>query len=340
MAGADRSASPDLSAQLRDGAWRFDFFAALRLLECARPDAPRVGKAARAREAPLRLGQEPQLTFAAASLASFAPAAAAGAPDRLSVLLLGLFGSGGPLPLHLTAHALDRRRQSGDDAFIDFCDLLQDRLIALFYRAWADARPQIQHDRPEQDRFRLYVGALAGFGLPALRDADALPDRFKLHHAGLIGCQSGHAERVQMLVQDLLGVPAVLEELVGGWLDIPERLRSRLGGAGAQLGVDAVVGIASYQRQHRCRLKLGPLDLPTYQALLPGGARLERLTALMRMLVGDAIEWDLGLALQPREVPPLRLDGSARLGWTSWLPAWLRYRMADDLVLTPQRASA
>ena len=220
MAGAHRSASPDLSTELRDEAWRFDFFAALRLLECARPDAPRLGKAARARQEPLRLGQEPQLTFAAASLASFLPAAAA-SPDRLSVLLFGLFGSGGPLPLHLTAHAIDRRRQSGDDTFIDFCDLLQHRLIALFYRAWADARPHVQHDRPEQDRFRLYVGALAGIGMPALRDADALPDRFKLHHAGLFGCQSSPAERVETLVQDLLGVPAVLEELVGGWLDIP-----------------------------------------------------------------------------------------------------------------------
>ena len=124
---------PDLSTELRDEAWRFDFFAALRLLECARPDAPRLGKAARARQEPLRLGQEPQLTFAAGSLASFVPAAAA--PPALSVLLFGLFGSGGPLPLHLTAYAIDRRRQSGDDTFINFCDLLQHRLIALFYRA-------------------------------------------------------------------------------------------------------------------------------------------------------------------------------------------------------------
>ena len=73
MAGTDRSASPDLSTELRDEARRFDFFAALRLLECARPDAPRLGKAARAREEPLRLGQEPQLPSPPRSLAGFAP---------------------------------------------------------------------------------------------------------------------------------------------------------------------------------------------------------------------------------------------------------------------------
>jgi type VI secretion system protein ImpH len=338
MAGAGRAAAPDLSAALAEGAPGFDFFAALRILESARATAPRLGKAARAGEEPLRLGQEPALAFPAASLASFTPAAGS-APAKLAVLLFGLFGSGGPLPLHLTAHALDRRRQAGDSTFTDFCDLLQHRLIALFYRAWADARPQVQHDRPERDRFQLYLGALAGLGLPGLRQRDALPDRFKLHHAGLLGCQSAHLERVQILVRDLLRVPVAVEEFVGGWLELPERLRSRLGAA--RLGVDAVAGTASFQRQHRFRVRLGPLDLATYAALLPGGERLSRLAALLRLLVGDALEWDLRLVLAAAEVPPLRLDGSARLGWAAWLPtARGRARDADDLVLTPARAPA
>ena len=102
---------------------------------------------------------------------------------------------------------------------------------------------------------------------------------------------------------------------------LPERLRTRLGQASARLGVDAVVGIASFQRQHRCRLRLGPVDLMAYVALLPGGERLERLSALMRLLLGDPIEWDLALILDADEVPPLRLDGTRRLGWTTWLRA-------------------
>jgi type VI secretion system protein ImpH len=298
-----------------------------------------VGKGARGREEMVRLGQEPRLAFPTASLAGYVPAAG-GLPPKLAVLLFGLFGASGPMPLHLTAHALDRRRQAGDETFIDFCDLLQHRLIALFYRAWADARPHVQHDRPDQDRFRLYVGALAGFGLPALLERDTLPDRFRYHHAGLISCQTAHAERVASLVQDLLGVPAEVEEFVGGWLDLPERLRTRLGRAGTRLGVDAVVGIASFQRQHRCRIHLGPLDLADYEALLPGGARLQRLTALLRLLLGDAIEWDLALILKASEVPSLRLHRYGRLGWTTWLATSTRARSAADLVLRPMQAAA
>jgi type VI secretion system protein ImpH len=316
-----------------------DFFAALRRVESEHALRPRLGKAARAQDEPLRLTQQPQLAFPTSSVAAFAPAANGG-PARLAVLLVGLFGSGGPLPLHLTSHALERRQQAGDDAFIDFCGLLQHRLIALFYRAWADARPQVQHDRPAQDRFRLYLGALAGLGLPALRDRDVLPDRFKLHHAGLLGHQSGHLERAEILLRDLLRAPVQLEELVGSWLDLPERLRTRLGVAGTRLAVDAVVGVASFQRQHLFRIRVGPLDLAAYLALLPGADRLGRLTALVRLLVGDALDWELVLVLAAAEVPALRLDGDARLGWTSWLPDAARSRDADDLVLRPALATA
>ncbi|HMR29708.1 MAG TPA: type VI secretion system baseplate subunit TssG [Geminicoccaceae bacterium] len=338
MAGTARATAPSLTPGSADPVAGSDFFAALRLVESAHATLPRLGKAARAHEEPLRLTQEPQLAFPTSSVAAFSPAAN-GSPAELAVSLIGLFGSGGPLPLHLTTYALERRQQA-DDAFIDFCGLLQHRLIALFYRAWADGRPHVQHDRPAQDRFRLYLGALAGLGLPAMRDRDVLPDRFKLHHAGLLGYQSSHLERAEVLLRDLLRAPVQLQEFEGGWLDLPERLQTRLGVAGTRLAVDAVVGAASFQRQHLFHIRVGPVDLDAYLALLPGGSRLDRLTALVRLLAGDALEWGLVLVLAAAEVPPLRLDGGARLGWTSWLPAEARTRDADDLVLRPARATA
>jgi type VI secretion system protein ImpH len=77
-----------------------------------------------------------------------------------------------------------------------------------------------------------------------------------------------------------------------------------------------------------------------YLALLPGGGRLDRLTALVRLLVGEALEWNLVLVLAAAEVPAMRLDGGARLGWTSWLTEEARSRDADDLMLRPARATA
>lgn len=327
------------TAELAASPERFDFFAALRLLERAHDDRPRLGKAKRATDEAVRLGQVPQLAFPTSSLAGFTPAED-GRPAKLAVLLMGLFGSNGPLPLHLAVWALERQRHAADTTFLDFCDILHHRPLALFYRAWADARPHVQHDRPEADRFRLYLGALIGLGLPSLQHRDSVPDRFKLRHAGLIGCRVAHPERLSVTLRNLLRVPVGVVEFVGGWLELPERLRSRLGRTGARLGVDAVVGIASFQRQHRFRIRLGPLGLAAFMALLPDGPLHRRLRDLVRLLVGDALEWDLELVLRAEEVPGLRLDGAARLGWTSWLPVAGTRADAADLVLRPCRATA
>ena len=48
----------------------FDFFEALRRIECAWPSLPRLGTAARPADEPVRLGQAPSLAFAPSMLAS------------------------------------------------------------------------------------------------------------------------------------------------------------------------------------------------------------------------------------------------------------------------------
>jgi type VI secretion system protein ImpH len=336
MAGTDRTAASALAAALAEGATRFDFFQALRLLECAHAGSPRLGRAKRAEAEPVRLGQEPHVTFAPSSLAAFREAEGE-RPARLSVRLLGLFGPSGPLPLHMTVHALERLRQHHDPTFAEFCDVFHHRLLALYYRAWADVRPTVHADRPERDRFALYVGALAGLGLPSLRDRDAVPDRAKLRHAGLLGQHSRHPDRLAAFIGNVLELPVAIEELIGQWLELPVALRCRLGTdpATGTLGRTAVVGTHSWQRQFRFCIVLGPLSLADFERLLPApGSQLRLLLALVRGAIGDELAFDVRLVLRASEVPAARLGAHTRLGWTAWLGAG-RTEVADDLVLDP-----
>jgi len=339
MASADRTAAPALERALADEARSFDFFQALRLIERAYAQKPRLGKARRGADDPIRLGQRAQLAFPPTDLAAYEPGRG-GQPGRLEVLLMGLFGPQGPLPLHLTAYALDRRDRASDRCFIDFCDVFHHRLLCMFYRAWADARPHVQRDRPEDDRFLLYLGALAGLGTPAARQRDALPDTVKLTHVGLLACQSRHPERLVRILRNHFRLPVRIEEFIGGWLELPQGLQCRLGQARARLGIEAVVGARSFQAQHRFRVRLGPLELAAYERFLPGGAWLGRLIAAVRNAVGDELEWDVRLGLKGPEVPKPLLDGTRRLGWTSWLGVRSPARAAEDLVLVPGRAAA
>jgi len=167
---------------LAEAPYRFDFYQTMRRLECLHADQPRWGRALRPVDEPVRLGQDPDLSFAIAPLASFD--AARGRTPRLQVRLFGLFGPNGPLPIHLTEYARERLRHADDPTLCRFLDIIHHRLIALFYRAWAQAQPTVNHDRPKDDRFMSYVGAFIGMSPATFRDRDTVPDFAKLFHVG------------------------------------------------------------------------------------------------------------------------------------------------------------
>ncbi|HUO81024.1 MAG TPA: type VI secretion system baseplate subunit TssG [Steroidobacteraceae bacterium] len=312
--------------------YAFDFYETLRRLECAHGDKPRWGQALRPADEPVRFGQEPSLSFAPTALAAF-EAATETAPPRISVYHFGLLGPNGPLPLHLTEYARDRLRNHGDPTFARFLDLLQHRFIVLLYRAWAQAQPHVNLDRPADDHYATYLGALYGGGTPAMRGRDAVPDYARLHYAGILARQVRNAEGLTTILAGYFRVPAEVETFVGHWLELAPAERTQLGGAGATLGSRAVLGQAVWDRQHKFRIVLGPLALDVYKSFLPGGSRLHELVDWVRTYLGFELDWDLKLKLRRDEVPLTRLGGGTRLGWTSWLGHRQSAGEAADLCL-------
>lgn len=311
--------------------WAFDFFQALRRLEAMHRDKPRLGEALRPADEPVRLGQEPSLSFAPASLSAFEPGEP-GTPARLLVRFVGLFGPNGALPLHLTEHALQRLRQ-GDATFARFLDLFHHRYLSLFFRAWAQAQPTVSLDRPQDDRFSSYVGALIGVGLPAWRRRDAIPDFARLHWAGLLARQVRNAEGLRAILFGYFRVPIEIEQFAGHWMTLHETERTRLGMRGCVLAQDAVVGERVYDRQHKIRVRAGPLSLADYESFLPGGDRLRKLVDWMRFYLTFELTWDVQLILKRSEVPASRLGGAQRLGWSTWLGTRGAQEDADELSL-------
>ena len=98
MADTNRTAAYDLIQALRLEPYRFDFLQAMRLIECAHFDKPRLGTSSRAVDDAVRLGQEPDMKFAPAALSGLIPGRD-GRPDRLVVRFCGLFGPNRSLAL-------------------------------------------------------------------------------------------------------------------------------------------------------------------------------------------------------------------------------------------------
>ncbi|SPB13811.1 type VI secretion protein [Caballeronia novacaledonica] len=318
---------------------RFDFFQAVRLVECAHPMLPRTGASMRPRDDAVRFVQEPELIFFPTTLKHFANAQEA-AP-KLAINFFGLLGPNGPMPMHLTEYARDRARNAADPTFARFLDVFHHRMASLFYRAWAAAQPAVSLDRDDDDRMSAYVGTTFGLNEASLRNRDAVPDFAKLHFAGLLSGPTRHAAGLRLVLARYFGLPVNVTQNVGHWMKLPAHSLSRLGASddGARMGVGTMLGARVFDRQHKFRVVLGPLSMRDYERFLPGGASLTQLVDWVRLYVRDPLDWDVNLQLQRADVPRLALGRHRRLGYTTWLHARAAVRDATQLMLRPLASS-
>ena len=328
---------------LEEKPYQYDFFQALRRIECLFPRMPRIGQALRPADEPLRLAQEPSLTFAPATLSSFNTPAGSTTP-RLEVRFFGLLGPNGPLPLHLTEFGRDRALHAGDLTLVRFLDMFHHRFLALFYRAWAQAQPTVSLDRPRDDRFSFYIGSLCGLGDASLRERDAVNDFAKLFHAGLLARQVRNCDGLVALLTGYFRLPVEVEQYVGHWMALPKSELTRFAKNGAGLsncvGSGVVLGRRVWDRQSKFRVCLGPLDLAQYESFLPGGSALAKLVAWVRQYLCFELVWDVRLVLRRDAVPKTRPGQYGRLGWTTWLGNNIRTTDASNLVLDAERHMA
>lgn len=314
----------ELLAAVRHEPWAYDFFALLRRLDALRPAQPRTGYAMRPGQELLRLSQVPELNFAPAPLdhLEFRP----DAPPRLGVRFFGLLGPNGPMPLHFTEFVRERRHNHGDSAAAHFLDIFHHRMLTLFYRAWAQNQPVVHADRPQDDRFMVWLGALAG--TPGRRPTHVLPAQALAFQAGLLSLRTRPPEALARVLRQYFKVPV---EVIGNapqWLVLADDDRSALGHArnrperarqpGARLG-HAIAGDRVWDRQYRLRVRLGPLPRSGYMAFLPGGAQWPALLEWLDLLIRPELQWELELVLADADRPPPRLSRGVHLGVSSWL---------------------
>lgn len=333
---ADRNTA-DLWQRLRRDPHAFDLFFALRWLQARHRDLPRLGRAARPQAEPIRLGQDPSLAFAPATIAEVLPPKA-GQPERLTVWNFGLYGPNGPLPTHLTEYVRERLRQFDDATLARFSDIFHHRLLLLFFRAWSDAQPTASLDRPGDDLFGRHLGSIVGLGEPTARARDAVADHAKLHMAGHLTRWTRNPEGLQQAIGSYFGVRVQLQEFCLHFLHLEPEQQTRLSRhpCNSQLGMDTVLGSRVPDAQSKFRLRIGPMTLAQYERFLPGSDNFQALVDWVRNYLGIEYAWDFELVLQREEVPATQLGGASRLGWTSWVHSRPPTQDADDFRLDPE----
>ncbi len=333
-----RTPSDDLTALFADAAAEptaWEVFALLRRVEQL-ADSPRIGTALDPADEAVDLAHQPSVDFPRTTVAGFDSDRRR---PRIRSLHLGLTGPMGPMPIHITEMALFERAAKGSKPLGDFLDLISARMLQAFYRAWADADPCAQADRPADDDFAGYLGATSGatslrFVSGAERGDHLAPgfgDWRRLAYGGhLAGLRSAAA------VGDLLGHalerPVEVDENVGRWRAIPADARTRIGARGAhnRLGTGATLGAKFFAVEWDVGLRVRAQSMADLERLLPGGDIHVLLVEAAEAVLPAHIEWHARIEIDEQRIAPATI-GTTRLGMTGWVAPRGRRRMRGDV---------
>jgi type VI secretion system ImpH/TssG family protein len=330
MAPPDRPASDHLTflAAAAGEAHLYGLLALVRGAEARSKGLPRVGRSKRPSQNIVDLSQVPTLSFAAPTVADIRIERGRA---RVQGYWLGLTGPMGALPTHLTEFAAYERRYAKQQPFGDFLDLLAGRMLQLFYRAWADSQPTAQAERADDDQFATYLAALSG-AAEGVRDNALFPGRARLHYAAVFAGRRSAAALEDALTY-LLGTRAEIVEFQPRWRQLDSDEQSRVGRSFARLGTDAVLGGRVRVASDAFRVVLRADSLRPFEQLLPSGSLFALTAEALDAFAPDHLEWDILVELDEKDAPPVRLDGRARLGWTSWLAPSGRRGLRRDVRL-------
>lgn len=240
--------------------------------------------------------------------------------------ILGLTGPSGVLPRPYTELVNNEQRRRSP-ALAAFLDLLAQRAFTQFAAAGIKYRMHRAAQAGQPDRLRQAALALTGYGTPHLAPRLQVGTDPLLYFAGLFAARPRSAEGLSSVIAGWLGVPVEVDQFAGAWLHLGQSEMSALPHGGQPgrfnaLGVDAAIGSRSWDVQSRICLRIGPVSLDGFDALLPGGAMFERLASFVRAFLDNEITFALNPILAAHAVPEIALDCGKcqRLGWNSWLP--------------------
>lgn len=339
MASSRRTARSSVKNQLFQQPFRFSFVQAIRVLERVRhwerDSARPLGYDAEPGTELVRLNGKAGLSFPPTEVTGLSqPSSNDGRdrPDRpvLTVALMGLYGASGVLPYYDTQRIIDQGGRKNPEK--DLLDLFNHRILSYYYRALTKYRVPVAYEQylaSKSDKESLVTTALlavAGMATPGLQRRLEFADELTIEYCQFFGHRPQNAISLCRMLQAYLKLPVEVIQFQGQWLQLASEDKSLMptrqmpSGQNCRLGQDFIVGDRVWDIQGQFRIRLGPLSLNEFQDLLPHSKKMKQLAQLVRLYVGNQLDFEIQLELLAEDVPELALGSSfSRLGLNTWL---------------------
>lgn len=248
---------------------------------------------------------------------------------RITPAFIGFLGSSGMLPFHYSERIAAHQQQERGEGAQAFVGVLSNRLVGQFYLAWEKYR--IEHSTETRRRDLQLPILLSLAGVPrsaaetvAMDRPDTPGDHALAFYAALFRTRPASAFAIARALTEYFGVPIRLEEWVGAWDPIPEKIRVRLGRHGPRLGFGASLGTRQWNHGRRIRLHVGPLTENGLDRFLPRTPGARAIATMLTLFDVGRVEAEVRLVLGQDCVRPLTLTtrdapAAGRLGWTTFL---------------------
>lgn len=291
------------------------FFELMRRVEVL--ERKRSGSARRVRRSPawLRIEQSADMQFASTEVAlvrvDLPPLIDVDDHPRVNVIQrhFGLFAPYGPLPLHVTEHAMQERRFERNAGFERFLNVACGDLAWLHYIAWSSMHPVLGYERARNPFVeRVTALANASFGDDATTEHAQVCRRA---FPGIYCAPRRSLADLQRVLARYFGVLLRVAPRYGRWIPVPCAPRG-----GRRVGAWRL-GARIWDVQHSMEIMIGPIEADEFYRWQRRSAAVMAVCAVATDFVDGRI--DPVIKVQVRTRPELAGKvGRMRIGVDAW----------------------
>ncbi|MGN1281796.1 MAG: type VI secretion system baseplate subunit TssG [Succinivibrio sp.] len=317
------------SSRLKRGAGEPDFFYLLRLIENSRPNLPKIGNAKGPEGEAVRLGQLPYLRFPETSIASIEENHLH-ASEELAVLVyfFGLLGVNGPMPLETTSYVCKRTYHDYDSATRRFLDIINHRMLTLFYRAFSNKELAVSFDRKDSQFERILMALTCS----TPRKNSSLPHFAIKSMETFLSLRNRSADGLRRMLHLFFGHGISLNTFVEDTEVIPKEYRLRLGSKdNCTLGVNSQLGSHYLSRTKKFAITVGPMSFDRSLDFMPGHRLIEQLHEIVQLYLERQLGFDLYLKIEVPSIKKPKLNGKFALGQSCHLISDHTYRQITTI---------